>query len=347
MAIGDYIDQIVRNIGQSPRDSTISNTFYGLNVTGRNAAIPVNTENHGYTFFTRPLMNMSYNNLAIDRVLSNLLTEEPQSIQRMVRAYLDPRHIKLDRGNFDAPGIDPKNPFIPLLSNNLISMSGWPDFTINTHTSQPGLYREEYSYVDDVPYEYRTFDLQTSFRNLAGDPISFMLLMWGWYMGLVYEGRIMPYPDLVMKNEIDYNTRIYRLVMDPSKTFITRIGATGASFPMTAPIGTIFNHEGDGAETPFETATNQITCSWRCMGFTYYDTILIYEFNALTEMFNIDMEEGRRERAMVKLQPQEKYFFNYSAYPRINEFTMELEWWVYKDLYQREAVGIFGSTATT
>lgn len=337
MTLDEELAKIARNLGQSPRSHAISNAFYGLNITGRNGPIPVNTENHGFTFFTRPALNLSYDNLIVDRVMSNLLVEEPHSVQRMIRSLLDPQ---LGVDGLLSPGIDPLNPFIPLLSNNLISLSGWPDFTLNTHTSQPGLYREAYSYVDDVPYNFETFDLQANFRNLAGDPISFMLLMWGWYMGLVYEGRIMPYPDMVMYNEIDYNTRIYRLIMDKSRRYVTRIGATGASFPMTAPIGNIFNFEGDGSESPFPTANDQITVNFRCMGFTYYDNILVHEFNRVNEIFNEAMTDENRPRYMTLLHPAEREYFNYSAYPRINPLNMELEWWVWNEQYAKERGGV-------
>lgn len=336
MAYEDFIQTIARNIGQTPRDQAIADSFYGLNIIGRNAPIPVNTENHGFTFFTRPTMNMSYDNLIVDRIMTNLLLESPNSIQRMIRTYLDPSLLASE--NLECPGVDQYNPFIPLLSNNLISLSGWPDFTLNTHTSQPGLYREEYSYVDDIPYNYGAYDLQATFRNLQGDPISFMLLLWGWYEGLVYEGRIWPYPEYILRNTIDYQTRIWRLITDPTRTYITRIGASGASFPLTAPIGNIFNFEGDGAETPFTSANDQISVNFRCMGFTYYDPILIYEFNWLVETFLPYMKgtDANRSKYMVKLKPQEREYFNRRAYPRINELTMELEWWVYKPYYESQ-----------
>lgn len=332
MAIEDYLEQISRNIGQSPRNRVISDSFYGLNIVGRNMPIPVNMENHGYTFFSRPVMNMSYDNLATNRVLSNLLVANPYSVQRMIRVYLDPG--LLERENLDCPGVDNRNPFIPLLTNNLISAGSWPDFTLQTTTSPPGLYREEYSYVDDIPYNYGSYDIQALFRNISGDPISFLFLMWGWYMGLVYEGRIMPLPENVLYNAIDYQTRIWRLVMDHSRTYITRIGVSDVAFPLTAPLGNIFNFSGDGAESPFLTANDQLSVNFRCMGFTYYDHILVYEFNTLVAMFNRSMADEHRTEELVKLQPHEKEYFNHRAYPWINEATMELEWWVFKNYYQ-------------
>jgi hypothetical protein len=341
-----YLNAIRRNVGQANLNKQASDTLFGLNITQRNASLPANTENHGYTFFTRPLMNMSYDNLAVDRVLSSLLASEEDSIQRTIRGYFDPRHVKSQYSNFTTKGVDNKLAFIPLLSNNLISLSGWPDFTLNTKTDSPGIYREAYSYVDDIPYNYETNDVVATFRNLTGDPISFMMLMWGWYIGLAYEGRIMPYPDLVMLNEIDYHTRIYRLVMDRTRTYVSRIAACGAAFPITAPIGNIFNFEGDGSQSPFGTVDDQISVNFRYMGFTYYDNILIHEFNTTVSNFNPDMRDSLRSGNMVKLKHFEKNYFQRYAYPHINEETLELEWWVDKDYYTFQIQGLTRDTVT-
>ncbi|QBX32245.1 virion structural protein [Pseudomonas phage PA1C] len=338
MALSDYLTQITQNIGMSPRDRSIEDSFKGLNITGRNNAISLNTENHGYTFFTRPLLNLAEDNCMVDRRLSMILNPNPQSIERMVRAYLDPRAHSAG-GTAWCGGVDPLNPFIPLLSNNLISLTGWEDFTINLGTTTPGVYRDVMSYVDDVPYQYNTYDLQATFRNIAGDPITWMFKIWLVYMGLNREGRILPYPDLLMLNEYDANTRIYRLVMDSTKTFVTRIAACGAALPMNAPTGQIINFTGDGAETPFQTASDQLNFSFRCMGMTIYDHILIYEFNDLVETFNPLMRDNNRGRLTQKLRQHEKKWFNFQAYPYINSANMELEWHVPKSIYDQMAGG--------
>ena len=337
MALTDYLKQISQNIGMSPRDQSIDDSFKGLNITGRNNAISLNTENHGYTFFTKPLLNLSDQNCMVDRRLSQVLNPNALSIGRMVRAHLDPRAHK-NGGTSWCAGVDPLNPFIPLLSNNLISLTGWEDFTLNLATTTAGVYRDAMSYVDDVPYQYNTFDLQATFRNISGDPISWMFYIWLVYMGLSREGRTLPYPDLLLLNEYDANTRIYRLVMDSTKTFVTRIAACGAALPMNSPTGQIMNFTGDGSETPFQTASDQLNFSFRCMGMTIYDHILVYEFNDLVETFNGLMKDGNRGRLTVKLQQHEKQWFNFLAYPYINPANMELEWHVSEQTY-RERVG--------
>lgn len=351
MAHEDYISQISKNAGQAPANRAMAESFYGINITGRGAPITLNTENQGYTFFTRPDLNLSYDNLQVDRVISGLLLNNPNSMQRMIRAYLDPQAHRGDNdGNkLECPGIDPLNPFISLLSNNLVSLTGWPDFTLGTYTSNPGLYKEVYSYVDDVPYIYSEYDLTATFRNLTGDPITWMMLMWGYYQGLVREGRIMPYPFNILHRCIDYNTRIYRLVMDVSRTYVTRLFACGASFPISAPLGRHADYTADGSESPFQTVNEQVTFTFRTSGFTFYDHILVYEFNQTVEDANPSMRDSNRDQGgensvMVKLAPYERNYFSSRAYPRINPATMELEWWVFRNYYTAHKDAVFGNS---
>ncbi|MBW6072515.1 hypothetical protein KZ856_36625, partial [Pseudomonas aeruginosa] len=89
----------------------------------------------------------------------------------------------------------------------------------------------------------------------------------------------------------------------------------------------------------FQTASDQLNFSFRCMGMTIYDHILIYEFNDLVETFNPLMRDNNRGRLTQKLRQHEKKWFNFQAYPYINSANMELEWHVPKSIYDQMAGG--------
>lgn len=339
MALEDHLRKIMRSIGTSLRDESIDDSFIGLNIGERNSNTPINTENHGYTFFTRPYMNLSEENCMVDRRLSMILNPNPQSIERKIRAYLDPE-LHRTMGQSWCPGVDVNNPFIPILSNNLISLTGFEDFTLNMASTTPGVYRDVMSIPDDVPYQYGTVDLQATFRNIVGDPITFLFYIWLVYMGLNKEGRIMPYPELLLMHEFDANFRVYRLVMDKTMTYVTRLAAPGACVPINAPTGQILNKTGDHAESPFNTANEQLNFSFRCMGLTTYDHILIYEFNDLVQTFSPNMRDGARGHLTIKLKQEEKRWFTRRALPFINPENMELEWHVNIEYYNSQ-IGLF------
>jgi hypothetical protein len=131
---------------------------------------------------------------------------------------------------------------------------------------------------------------------------------------------------MIIENEVDYQTRIYRLILDPSRKYVQKIAACGAGFPISAPIGAAFNFESD---TPINRANDQIQMTFRCVGAMYQDDILIDEFNRTVSMHNRDMEtDSSRASEMTKLTPEYFNLFNFKGYPRINPDTYELEWWV-------------------
>jgi hypothetical protein len=216
---------------------------------------------------------------------------------------------------------------------------------VDTYTSRAGVQKEEFSMVDSTAKMYQAFDLSCNFRNIVGDPIGYMFHVWTQYASLVRTGTFDPHPEMILENEIDYNTRIYRLILDPSRTYVLRIGACGAAFPTTNSIGSTFNYATD---KPFNRDTDQLSITFRAMGAMYYDPLLIRQFNRTVMMFNPAMfttagnDRGSsddpngdelRKSTMVKLNAVEKPMFNYQGYPRINPYTSELEWWVPKSDY--------------
>lgn len=322
------IDRISRESGLGSLSRALTDTLYGINHRRVSNPVPINTDNHGLTFFTRPMLNLSYDNIAASRLLHPLLTDDQYTLARYVRATLD---FQGQLEGVTTPLVDPKMAFIPLLTNSLISISGWPDMVVDTFTSQEGIYKEAYSQVDGVSRIFTTYDLTANFRNLAGDPITFLFMVWIHYASQVYEGRMMPRREMIVQNRIDYNTRIYRLVLDQTQTYVQKIAACGAAFPMATPLGGAFNYSSD---EPFNHDNDQISVPFRCMGADYQDPVLVHEFNAVVAMFNKSMATvGQKGNNYHKLTPAERNYFKNTGYPRINPETYELEWWVPGDVY--------------
>lgn len=341
------VDIVSRHNGLGALSQSTANAFYGINHRGLGNALPVNTDNHGLTFFTRPRMNLSYDNIAMDRKLTPLLTDDDKSLQRAIRVLLDPvgvsdvARVRSNDGRTvrehalrttTSKLVDPRSPFIAMLSNHLISLTGWPDPGVAYFDSTPGPHREVWSMIDDAVNNYGAFDLTATFRNTAGDPITLLFNTWIRYASLVYQGVLMPYPDSIIENEIDYNTRIYRLVLDPTRQFVQKIAACGAAFPYSSALGSAFDFASD---TPYvaDRAT-QISIPFHCNGAEYQDPILIREFNDIVFLFNPDMGTRARKEKMRKLSYKELRFFNYYGYPYIHPRSLELEWWVYNDDYK-------------
>lgn len=325
--------------------------YYGFNHRGFQNPIQANTDNQGLTFFTRPRLNLSYDNIVRDRIFAVLAGDKEMSVQRAVRAWLDPVGSKITAGgpvgnvssgakakkeNYHCPLVDDENIFITLLSNNLISLSGWQDPYVDTFTSTEGIYKEQWSMIDGPSKFHGTFSLSATFRNIVDDPITLMFHIWTSYAARVYDGTFNPYNDAIFENYIDYQTRIYRLILDHSRTYVTKICATGAAFPTANNLGAVFNYNQDKPNTD---EIDQISINFQCIGAIYNDPILVDAFNRSTYITNPNLIDGNRETYFVKIQPNEKMAFNYFGYPHINPKTMELEWWVKKEDYKRVMEG--------
>lgn len=373
IVIDGSIDQILENlpIGSITRATGLN--LFGINFRQTGNVVPRAKDSQGFVFFTRPQLNLNSMNVTNYRGFYNLLTSNPVSYQRFTRMMLDPRLGYGDR--LKCPFVDNENPFFSILTNNIMSLSGWPDMTVPTHTSEAGLYGEEMSFVDGVTNHYESFDLDVTFKNTKGNPLIYLFYIWTKYQTLVAEGILNPYLDMITENEIDYNTRIYRVILDNQKRFVSHIAATGASFPLNVPTGNLFDFN---TETPLMTRNTEINIRFRCLGFTAFEDILKLEFNKTNAIFNpqmanllsydlenqSDLDRARENPSVAYRVPGCSYvklphllastmemsimdnsFFssNHRAYPYINLITNELEWWVNESKFKDTAEKNFKS----
>ncbi len=335
------VDFISKIGGYGGLTTAQTDNLRGINTHKTGTAAPKNKDAHGYTFFTRPDLNLTDENIAAVRMLSPLLSDDDSSMARALRCMLDPRSERYGPAPVKSAIFEQSQAFIPVLTNNLISMSGWPDIAVDTYTSKEGVYKESYSMVDGTSHLYNTFDITANFQNIQGDPITLLFTIWVVYSSMVYDGTMVPYPDLILNNEIDYMSRIYRLVMDETNTYVQKIAACGASFPMASPLGASFNYS---AESEFNSDNDQISIPFRCIGVNYLDPILVKEFNLTVEGKNPEMSDGIRD-FMFKISARKEYpiygmigstlskYLGHKLHPRIEPKTMELEWYASYDDY--------------
>lgn len=324
----DYLlKNISRKTGMVSQSVANASNMYGINHRNIPLATTRNTDHHGFTFFTRPDLRLTYDNLTQDRYMSLMLNSEIESVWRWVRATLSPRDLNI---TYPSSFVDRYNPFIPILTNNLISMSGWPETTVDPWTSEAGTYNEQTSQADGFADDFSVSDLTATFSNQVQDPINRLFQVWTRYSMLVHEGVMDPYVDNIVENVIDYNTRIYRIVTDPSKQYVQHIAACGAAFPLNSNAASKFDFS---SERPHSDENDKISIRFSCVGKLYDDPILFKEFNDVVRMYNENMDDDKRSKHYVRIPQHLLRVYNCLGLPHINLDNGRLDWYVTKQEY--------------
>jgi len=344
------INDVLEGSETTPFDKEISNNLYGLNPTGDLATLQKNSDTRGLVFFTRPQLNLTTKNIIRVRHLFPLLNKNEKSIHRFVRCTLDPR-LQLDLNDpyyteqLSCPLVDTGSAFIPILSNTLMSLTGWPDMVVPTYTTPAGMRKEQISMIDGAYEVFDNFSLNATFENFKNEPLTLLFMVWMIYPSLVFEGMLDPYMDFITQNEFDYNTRIYRFVMDASGRFIKKAAATGASFPPVSPTGKFFDFD---RSKPFTDQTGAINITFNSVGALYFDDKVLRDFNAVQAIFNVEIRNYLKDPATSSMEVVPYKLVNnlkYRLYPIVDLKTYELKWLIDKNskAYKRLVDGLNGS----
>ena len=336
------LDEFFSGMPTGSMERAILNNLTTLNFLQTPNALPSNKDMPGYIFLTRPQLNMQKDNIRNVRQMAQLLNNNPVSVQKYIRCLLDPRlalGLYYDEKNIIPPDpcpiIDNSMAFITPYTNNAISCSGWPSIAAPTYRSEAGLYNESQTIIDGRVLNSESFDLTVNFKNTRGDVILFSLYIWVLYASMVFEGKLIPYLDFISENEIDYNTRIYRIVTDYTRTRVTKIYCCNAAIPVGVPVGDAADIPGDKV---YSDANDTLSVRFACDGFRCFDDRIALEFNDVTRIFKPEMSDGSRDQYMERIPPALMKVFNFRrAYPRINLSTAELEWWTDRSLFNQVA----------
>lgn len=304
----------------SPKFSTFQNAIYGIDSI-RNTIYMPEMEGHGFTFITRPKLNLSTPSLRTDRILSLLDTVDPQTVAFTIRAMLDTKfkslyNIAVSKSQY----FNPNNPFISVLSNRLITLNGWPDPTLDVETSEGGFFSESITYPKGHDQLTRNYDLQATFSDIQGSVIHILFLIWCRWIGLATRGRVTAYMEDIEARRMGFTSSIYRFVMDPSHRYITKWAKATGCFPRSVPTGAFFNYDANASNV--DVAMNLSIPMTVAGKVEYMDPIILKEFNMLIEKFSPNI--GSMSQAT---SAELRMLLNFKSIPHIDlSGSNELKW---------------------
>ena len=322
----DINDFTKRNSHLGGVEQSITNAFYGLDAEISGMALPTDGVFNKFVFFTRPQLNLTLENSVLSKELIKTLTEEKNSIHNYTRTQLDPR-LFYSKANIKSDLTDPYNPFIPILSNTLLKMSGWPDPVLATRESTEGRVKQRTAMVDGTNDIFSTFDIDCSFMNVVGVPVTNLMAIWLDYMDKVHKGHIQPYLDMILRREIDYMTRIYVIVTNSFGT-IKMFANTGASFPYVNNLGSFFDFDRFSS-----TDATEVNIRFKCIGAEYNNYNSLKDFNMLMGAFNpmIRKLQNGEESGLLEVPESLYSTFKNRMYPYIDIPNGKLIWYIPED----------------
>lgn len=326
----EMVDLIHQASGNGPRSRQRITLLSQHDRFGRIAVAP-HAENVGLTFITRPRLCLQPENCRRDPAMIPLLNPNPNSIGFMIRALLDTKWAR-DASNVASISssqlLNPLSPFNIPLSNMLLSISGFPDPYIDTHTTQTGFQGEDQTYAIGSNRLMATYDLSLTFQDMDMAPIAYMLFFWRQYIDNVARGITVAYDDDIDGAILNYTVSIYRFTLDPTRRFIIKYSKATGCFPRTVPFGDMMNF-GEGDVT--STSSARFTIPFVANMIEHCDPGIILDFNVLVERYaaqtlRANGEErtaNRSERAGVMQRDfvtlSNTAFSNFAGVPYIEE----------------------------
>lgn len=306
-------------------------------------AVPLNSENHGLTFITRPKLNLHGSNLGSDRILSTLRTEDPRSWMFAIRMLLDTelsRETNMAGLVRNSPWLNSDLPFILPLTNQMYSISGFPDINLETETTDGGYYGEDLTFVRGGDMNYGTYDLSLTFNDIQGGFIMALFTVWVHWMRMVTRGMVVPYMLDSYFNRLCYTCSIYRFVLDPSHRYITKWGKATGCFPTSVPIGAALNISD---RDRFVDASRQFTIPFKANTVEMMDPIIFQEFNTIVSRYagwkgpgvgqTTTVDSGTIQYGDRYLVPAGETKYNFAGIPWIDTVggRNELQFWALEE----------------
>ena len=283
---GEFGDKLVdlafQAAGLGKQHSQIAN-FFREHDRFDQALTPPSNDFVGYTFFTRPRLNLSDVNLAGDRVFAPMLTTRVTDAAYAIRCLLDTQFCDdhLEQAS-SCPLFNVRNPFNTLWCNACRGISGFNDPTVSVETSNPGYFGEEQTVAVGGDENNKSIDITCNFRDTVGTPVAMSFEWYRRYLTNLGLGNFVQYAKDIDANRLGYTISIYRFLVDRSWKTITKCAKLTGCFPVHSPIGVPFNKNSGERRV---TALDEFSITFKCNHVDLVDNIVFHEFNMLVRKF--------------------------------------------------------------
>lgn len=276
------VDMAFQAAGLGKQHSQIAN-FFREHDRFEQALTPPSDDFVGYTFFTRPRLNLSDVNLMGDRVFAPMMTTRVTDAAYAIRCFLDTQFCD-DNAEQAAtsPLINIYNPFNTLWSNACRSISGFQDPQVAVETSNPGYFGEEQTVAIGGDENNKTLDISCTFRDTVGTPVAMSFEWYRKYLVNLGLGNFCQYAKDIDANRLGYTISIYRFIVDRSWKTVTKAAKLTGCFPAHSPIGVVFNKSAGERRV---TALDEFSITFKCNHVDLVDNIIFHEFNMLVRKF--------------------------------------------------------------
>lgn len=311
-------------MGTSPGyTSPLMNSLRGLRILGKGPAMmPLADNTIGLSLVTRPQLNLTDDNISRSEKLVSLFGAGQYSVGAYVRGMLDERWATAHSPIY----LNNKIPFITCLTEYLKTSSGFEDLQIQIDTSEPGIRGQVYQRVSSKLEDNSVFSMNQSYYNPKPSVIQALFQVWEDYISEVTSGdrQVSPRDWYLMSNRIDYDCRIYHLIMNKDSEYLEHIFATVQSIPVTYPAGSIANIDNTQSTLRGE-GQDDFSVQFSSAAMRHDEWGLIQSFNEHSFLYNPLIKPETRNSYYRELKSSEYTSYNYGAYPLLLPRTAEVK----------------------
>ena len=245
--------------------------------------LPPNYETSDITLITRPTLPLHSESIRHDPMLRMLDTNVKTSKYFYIRCLLDKIWVKNNTDlTHNSDIFEWRSPWLTCVTNGLLSISGFPDPTLETKTTEGGYHQEDQTYIKGGLGLYRSVTLNLNFKDIQGGILMTLFEVWCEVMSQLRDGSMISYLEYIDRNILPYTVSIYRFNLDPTKTYITNWAKATTCFPLSYPMGAIMNV---AEHQRHITSSGQFTIPFMANFISYNKITHLLAFNRLTETF--------------------------------------------------------------